>query len=295
MNLSISPQRDEIKESFTQEEINQIADGLINDTIQIETVPTHIHPELFTPISLARIEAKHSNFIEKYDHLTDIMYALRLSLVKPDLPVTEATMTRDFNSIAPKSTNSSTMERSMLTRSLQTQSFSSTSPISLITAIQTTDFKNDQATIRRTNGKIDIINQYYDNEERRMKDLKEKEYKAIVQSHNTMSLSKDINIAKRQSDNYEIKLADFRDKWDNIFRELKQNRQKEIDAINLEMASCNPNLVSMTQTRPMTARSRPPQEKLGRTLKSARSPKSNAKSQKKFSQTLQPTTETHDE
>ena len=102
-DLSIAPDRGEMKREFSQKEINEIVDGLINGSIQIEDVPSCVHSKLFTPLSLARNEAKLGNQVEKYNHLNNILWSLKLTLVQPDkslMPQMEKTSTKD-----PKSAN----------------------------------------------------------------------------------------------------------------------------------------------------------------------------------------------
>lgn len=233
-NISIAPERGEIVREFSQKEVNEIVDGLINDSIQIEDVPSCVHSKLFTPLSLARNEAKIGNQVEKYNHLNNILWSLKLTLVQPD------------KSLMPQMESTSQDQKSK-TITLTNQNFTSSSnfrdkyfdqkpEVSLVSAIKNDEDYSDAVAVKRLKGNIDTTREFYENEEKHLNDLRDKEYKELCKTHKMQTIPSDPKKAIRFEDKFELELVDSRNKWNEKLKKLRENKEKELSEMETELS-----------------------------------------------------------
>ena len=285
--LSITPDRDVIKHNFTDEEIAEIANGLVNGSIIPSDVPEYIHPRLYIPLSIAKNEARIGKLVDKYNHINDVMWSLKFSLVKPD------------KSLMPKMG-----DNSMKTRSINTSFYGNeeTKTITLMTALNGND--NDQATKqRRIQGELDMTRAFWDNEEERLRERKEKELKEMQKRHRETVIPRDENEAKRVKDGFELEYAEFRSKWQSRMREFEQNKKMELRSIIEENNEHFPDYPESPVSLMSTERYDSPQQstpasspKMNQTTKPKKSPRNltqttsnvSPKNPKTFAQTAQP-------
>lgn len=232
--LSIAPERGEIVREFSQKEIDDIVAGLINDSIDIETVPSYIHSRLLTPLSLARNEAKLGNQAEKYNHLNNIIWSLKLTLAQPDKSLMpQMDFTSNKKSEKPKSIDSRDHSSSSLSsRYHNTQK----NEISLVTAFKKEDDYSNAITARRLKGSIDTTREYYEKEEKHLNDLKNKEYSDLCKTYKMQEVPLDANEAKRAQDEFELQLVDSRNKWNDKIKKLQEDKDKEISEMETELS-----------------------------------------------------------
>lgn len=234
-DLSIAPERGEINREFSQKEINEIVDGLINGSIQIEDVPSCVHSKLFTPLSLARNEAKLGNQVDKYNHLNNILWSLKLTLVQPDkslMPQMVKTSTKD-----PKSANITISNQDFSYSSQYRDGFTKKkTEVSLVSAMKNEEDYSDEVAKRRLKGTINTTREFYENEEKHLKDMRDKEYQDLCKTHKMQPPPSDVNEAKRAEDEFELQLVDSRNKWNEKMKKLRENKEKEISEMETELS-----------------------------------------------------------
>lgn len=229
-NLAITPERGEIERDFSQKEIDEIVEGLINGSIKIEDVPSCVHSSLFTPLSLARNEAKLGNVTDRYNNLNNIIWSLKLTLVQPDKNLMPQMGPSSTQAVSPRSQKNYTSYKDRI------YSKKEAPDVSLVSAMKNEEDFSNEAIKLRLKGNIDTTRKFYEDEEKHLNNMREKEYKELCKTHKMQTIPSDSNEAKRAEDEFELQLVESRNKWDAKMRTLRENKEREISEMETELS-----------------------------------------------------------
>jgi hypothetical protein len=167
----------------TRVDVLDIVAALKNGRIHISDVPPYLHPQLTSLLCIAKNEARFSNQQELYDHLSDIIWSLRLTHEMPEKEIYRAPWTVGHGDGISLATRTLRKSSGKLTQKKYSQ------PIPLITTFRGTT--NTIGSLRQLGSHFRGAESFWQDEIMRLHALRDADTKRIRLLHSRLPIPDD--------------------------------------------------------------------------------------------------------
>jgi hypothetical protein len=200
----------------TEAELIAMVEGIKSNTLQIEDVPAILHPSLFARLQIAKNEAALACQQDLYEHLSDAIWALRLTPVMPEKEEYRTEHLSVSGGDTPR-----------LIQTMYTHS------VPLVAAYLSRD--DPAADARRLEAELKAAERFWDIEERRLTELRSDSLNALTQKFQGISIPRDPDRRDVVLNEIDCEMADLQRAWVVHAGDLHARKAREIAAIRRQI------------------------------------------------------------
>jgi hypothetical protein len=183
-----------------------------SNTLQIDDVPVLLHPSLFARLQIAKNEAALACQQDLYEHLSDAIWALRLT---PVMPEKEEYRT---SQLSVSGGNTPRLTQTMYTHSMP-----------LVTAYLSRD--DPDADVRRLEAELKAVERFWESEEQRLTELRSASLSALTEESRRIVLPRDAKEREIVRHGIDCEMADLQRAWVVRADALHARKAREMAAI----------------------------------------------------------------